>query len=293
MSRKKLINSAASIRQKLLNISRQTKQPFSEIIHYYAMERFIFRLTHSVYSKHFILKGGLLLRAWNINAFRTTMDIDLLGLSSNGAEMLKTQFSDICDLKVEEDGLIFDKNSIRLIPITEGADYVGQRITFWALLDSAQIKMQVDVGFGDVVFPDPVEYSLPNLLNLSITNITCYRPETTIAEKFDAMVKLGMANSRMKDFYDIWLIMRELEIDIAVLGQAIQKTFRTRATPLPALKDIIAFSPLFYHDTNKNIQWKAFLKKKLIPQQKLQLPDVCNEISEQLEEVIVQIRSCE
>jgi len=292
MSQKNLKNIAASVRQKILNKARRENIRFSALLQYYAMERFLYRLAISEHSNKFILKGALLLRAWGLEKYRPTMDIDLLGLSTNNAEKIIMQIADICSQSVLDDGLSFDINSVKSEQITEGADYIGSRILFSGKLDTIKIKMQIDIGFGDSVFPKPIQCSLPEVIDFPSADLMCYQPETTIAEKFNAMIKLDMANSRMKDFYDIWLIMRELNIDKKALVRAVRETFDQRNTIIPPLKEIVAFTPLFYNDKNKNIQWKAFLRKKLIAQTEITLKEVCNEISEQLKYLIEALKKC-
>ena len=202
-------NIAASFRQRLLNRARNDKRPFNELLQYYTMERFLYRLACSVHADRFVLKGALMLRAWQLPEFRPTMDIDILGRTSNEDARIVAQFRQIMSQPVEADGIIFDTHSIRSEKITEDADYTGIRLRFRGELDTARIGMQVDIGFGDIVYPRPVERTLPTMLDFSPPILLCYSLESAVAEKFEAMVKLGMVNSRITAFYDIWLLSRQ------------------------------------------------------------------------------------
>lgn len=247
-------NIAASVRQKLLNRARSDKRPFAELLQYYAMERFLYRLSQSSHSKHFILKGALMLRVWESPEFRPTMDIDMLGKTSNDEANIVSQITEILNLAVEPDGLNFDVASIQSERIKEDADYQGVRIRFRGTLDSARINMQIDIGFGDIVHPSPEECDLPTMFDFTAPRLLCYSRESAIAEKFEAMVKLGILNSRMKDFYDIWLLSRQFNFNGSQLAQAIQLTFKQRGTALS--DNIVAFQAPFIEE--KQVQWTAF-----------------------------------
>ena len=210
-------NIPASIRQRLLNKSRAEHRPLNELLQYYAIERFLYRLSKSAHADRFILKGALMLRVWNSPEIRPTMDIDMLGRTANDEAGIIRQIKEILDVVAEPDGIIFNPESIQSERITEDSDYEGIRITFMGELDSAEIHMQIDIGFGDIVFPDPELLSIPTLLDLPEPKLLCYSMESAIAEKFEAMVKLGVLNSRMKDFYDIWLLSRRFDFEGAKL----------------------------------------------------------------------------
>ena len=250
-------NIAASVRQRLLNRARNDKRPFNELLQYYAMERFLYRLACSVHADRFVLKGALMLRAWQLPEFRPTMDIDILGRTSNEEARVVVQFRQIMSQPVEADGIVFDTLSIRSEKITEDADYTGIRLRFRGELDTARIGMQVDIGFGDIVYPRPVERTLPTMLDFSPPILLCYSLESAVAEKFEAMLKLGMVNSRIKDFYDIWLLSRQYDFQGAQLGEALRITLEHRCTPLPA--EITAFSQAFA--ASRQGQWAAFRKR--------------------------------
>ena len=250
-------NLPASVRQRILNRAKSDRRPFNELLQYYAMERFLYRLSQSAHADRFILKGALMLRVWRSPELRPTMDIDMLGRTSNKEADIITQIRDILSMDVEADGLAFDADSIQAERITEDADYEGIKIRFRGALDSARINMQVDIGFGDVVYPKPEESELPTMLDSPAPRLLCYSRESSIAEKFEAMVKLGVLNSRMKDFYDIWLLSRQFDFDGAKLAEAIRLTFERRSTALPT--KIEAFTESFIDA--KQIQWTTFWKR--------------------------------
>lgn len=250
-------NLPASVRQRILNRAKSDRRPFNELLQYYAMERFLYRLSQSAHADRFILKGALMLRVWRSPELRPTMDIDMLGRTSNKEADIIAQIRDILSMDVEADGLAFDADSIQTERITEDADYEGIRIRFRGALDSARINMQVDIGFGDVVYPEPEELELPTMLDSPAPRLLCYSRESSIAEKFEAMVKLGVLNSRMKDFYDIWLLSRQFDFDGAKLAEAIRLTFERRGTALPT--EIEAFTEPFINA--KQIQWTTFWKR--------------------------------
>ena len=257
MSAGKSVNVAASIRQRLKNQSNKDKRPFNELLQYYAMERFLYRLSQSAHAEIFILKGALMLRAWQSPEVRPTMDIDMLGRTSNDEGSIITQIKDIISVESEPDGLIFDTDSIRAERITEDADYEGIRVRFVGSLDGAQIHMQIDIGFGDIVHPEAVMTELPTILDSPIPKLLCYSRESAIAEKFEAMLKLGELNSRMKDFYDVWLLSRQFNFKGEDLTEAIRLTLSHRGTTIPT--DITAFSKEFVDA--KQVQWAAFSKR--------------------------------
>ena len=250
-------NVSASVRQRLLDRAKRDRRPFNELLHYYAMERFLYRLSQSSHADRFILKGALMLRVWRSPELRPTMDIDMLGRTRNEAADIVFQVRDILTTNVTIDGLVFDTDSIQGERIVEDADYEGIRIRFLGSLGSAKINMRVDIGFGDVVYPDPEEADLPTILDFPPPRLLCYSRESSISEKFEAMVKLGVLNSRMKDFYDIWLLSLQFDYDGVKLTEAIRLTFERRGTKLPL--EIEAFTESFIEA--KQTQWAAFCKR--------------------------------
>ncbi len=263
---------AASVRQRLLNKAHESERPFNELLQYYAMERFLFRLGVSEYARKFVLKGALVFTAWGAPISRPTMDIDLLGSTDNTIDKVTSIIRNICATDVEADGLEFDARSVRAERIAEGADYEGIRVKFRGHLGTARVGMQLDIGFGDVVVPRALQVVYPTILDMSPPRIQCYSRETTIAEKFEAITKLGIVNSRMKDFYDIWFLSRVYEFDGKVLSKAIAKTFARRNTEIqPAT---IAFTDAFVQDPTKQTQWKAFVRKSRMEDVPVQLGEV-------------------
>lgn len=259
MTERKIKNLPASIRQRLLQVAQASGRPFQEVLQYYAMERFLYRLSVSKHADKFVLKGALMLTAWGASATRPTRDIDLLGCLPNRAEGLVDVIRDVCGQDVEPDALVFDADSVAGIIIKEDADYAGVRVTFRGSLQNMPLPMQIDVGFGDVVFPGATMIDYPTILDQAAPQLRGYSRETTIAEKFEAMVKLGLLNSRLKDFYDIWLLSRQFAFDGASLATAIEKTFAHRGTPITP--EPTAFSAAFAMDASKVAQWRAFIRK--------------------------------
>ena len=250
-------NLTASVRDRLFAQAKKNGRPFNELLQYYAMERFLYRLAKSKYAGRFILKGALMLQVWQSPESRPTMDIDLLGITSNDEVKIAEQIREILSIEVEPDGLHFDATSIRAERITEDAEYQGLRVRFRGSLGTAKINMQLDIGFGDVVFPEPELSKYPTILDFPAPQLLCYSRETAIAEKLQAMVKLGELNSRMKDFYDIWMLARQFDFDSVSLVEAIRKTFNRRQTDLPV--SVAALSKEFA--VAKQAEWNAFRKR--------------------------------
>ncbi len=250
-------NIAASVRQRLLNKARNDQRPFAELLQYYAMERFLYRLSRSAHADRFVLKGALMLRVWESPEFRPTMDIDLLGITSNDENDILTQIREIMIVAVEEDGMVYSPDAIEVERITQDAEYEGLRIRFFGSLTTARIRMQVDIGFGDAVHPSPKESIFPTILDFPAPHLLCYSRESAIAEKFETMVKRGELNSRMKDFYDIWFLSRQFNFEGGRLAEAIRLTFAKRETLLPT--EIESFSESIAEA--KQVQWSAFRKK--------------------------------
>ena len=258
MTRRSPKNIAASVRQRLLIKARETGRPFSELLQYFAMERFLYRLSKSRYADNFVLKGALMLTVWEAPLTRPTMDIDLLGRIENSIEAITKVTREICKQEVESDGIVLDVSNINAERIAEDADYEGIRIRFRGSLDTARFIIQLDIGFGDIVIPSPKPMNYPTLLDLPPARLRGYSRESTIAEKFEAMVKLGILNSRMKDFFDIWLMLRQFDFEGGILAEAISKTFSTRGTSIQP--EPIALTNSFAEDTSKAAQWRGFIR---------------------------------
>jgi hypothetical protein len=251
---------AASVRQRLLNLSREKGEDFQLVLNWYGLERLLYRLGCSEHGGDFVLKGAMLFPAWSERTYRLTRDLDLLGFGDASPERLAGIFTELCTMDVEPDGLVFDDKSIRVTDIREEQAYQSQRVQLIAHLGTARIDLQIDIGFGDVVHPEAMELKYPTLLKFPPPKVKGYTPESVVAEKFQAMVALGMVNSRMKDFYDIWVIAKQFTFEGSVLVSAIQATFERRQTPIPDSTPR-GLSDEFASDLEKATQWKSFLSR--------------------------------
>jgi len=254
-----LKNIGASVHQRLKNVSKESGRSFNDLVQYYALERWLYRLSQSEHENVFILKGALMLVAWRAPILRATRDIDLLARTSNDLDGIKRIIAEICRTDVPDDGVLFDPESVTTTRIAEDADYEGVRATFAGILATTRLSMQIDMGFSDVVTPGPVEISYPTILDYPAPVLRAYNRETAIAEKFEAMVSLGRLNSRMKDFFDVWLLASTSDFSGAELSAAILATFRKRGTELTAAPQ--AFEEEFLLDPSKQSQWAGFLKR--------------------------------
>lgn len=259
-------NIAGSVRQRLLNIARAAKEEFQFVLTRYAVERLLFRLSQSPHGNRFVLKGAMLFQVWTGAIHRPTKDLDLLGYGENSPELMAGIFQDVCRVVVIDDGLKFIAQTVTAELIKDGDEYEGVRVHFNASLDNARIPLQVDIGFGDAITPAAVEAEFPTLLEFPAPRVMVYPKATVIAEKFQAMVALGIANSRMKDFFDLWTLAREFEFDGSLLARAIAATFERRRTAIPQAVPM-ALTAEFATDRTKATQWRAFLNRsKLAPQ---------------------------
>jgi hypothetical protein len=206
-----------------------------------------------------VLKGALMLSAWQSPYSRPTRDIGLLALMANRIGDVEDAIRVICQEPALEDGLYFDADTVTGAPIMETADYRGLRVRFAGYLESARIPMRIDIGFGDAVVPRPSRVRLPTILDVPAAEVQGYSRESVIAEKVQIMVRLGEANSRMKDFYDVWALASQFGFDGPVLSRAMQAAFARRATELAS--EPVAFSGRFAEDTEKRTQWAAFLDR--------------------------------
>jgi len=280
-------NIAASVHQRLLNKARESSRPFNELLQHFAIERFIYRLSKSPHADRFVLKGALMFSAWTGSISRPTMDIDLLGKIENRLESIVAVVKDACEMEVENDGIVFQKDTLSATRITEDADYKGVRVLLRGSLGSIRLFLQIDIGFGDVIIPGPSRISYPVLLNFPSPELDGYTMESTVAEKFQAMVKLGLLNSRMKDFYDIWFLSRMFDFKGQMLAEAIEKTFEKRKTPITS--EPIIFNPSFMKDENKQIQWLGFINKAKLDDAPASFESVAADIRFFLQPVVVSI----
>lgn len=260
MSKGKKPEHAASVRGRLLNIISETGEDPNLIWSRYATERFLYRLSVSEHANDFILKGALLFMVWTGQPYRPTVDIDLLGHGDSSGERLINIFRSLCTLEVGPDGLEFDPDTVKCEPIREDQEYQGQRLKLSAFLGKARIRIQVDIGFGDVVIPRARKIYYPTLLDFPAPRVRACPPETVVAEKLQAMVMLGIANSRMKDFYDLFVMARDFDFSGPTLTRAIKATFKRRKTEIPAETPLPLTKKFSEHDA-KVTQWNAFLRK--------------------------------
>ena len=212
-------NIAASVRARLANKARESRRPFQELFQYYGLERFLYRFSSTEQCKHFLLKGALMLRVWKAPKSRPTRDIDLLGYLHNDLERIEGIARQVCELAVSDDGLRFDAATVVGERIKADAEYEGVRFRFSGFLERARIPLQLDIGFGDVVHPSAQEMSYPTILNFPAPRLHMHPRESVVAEKFEAMVHLGSVNSRMKDFFDIWLLAWQFDFAGAELAR--------------------------------------------------------------------------
>lgn len=260
--KKRPSNIAASVRVKLLNVANTSKRAFDVVLLQYLQERFLYRLAQSQHRSKLILKGALMFRAYGIPITRPTKDIDFLGQAIGPKVItLEPMMKQILEIHCG-DGVIFNADSVSITPIKEDADYEGLRIFIEGKLDSARKKLQIDIGFGDLVTEGPHEMDYPVILDMPAPRLMVYSRETAIAEKFEAIVRLGTANSRMKDFYDIRYLAENEEFNALGLSVAIRQTFSHRGTDLNQAKFI--FSDDFKMNKSLGEMWIAFLKRSKI-----------------------------
>ena len=258
--KKDIKNLQASVKARLQNKAKETNRSFSEILQYYGMERFLYRFSRSKYADKFILKGALMFTVWQISERRTTLDIDFLAHFDNQTGTIEKLIKDICNLPVTPDGIVFDSKTVKGQKIKEGTDYEGVRVKYTGFLGRSRIPMQIDVGFGDVIYPEPDVIDYPVILDLPRPHLKGYPVESVVSEKFESMVKLSLLNSRMKDFYDIWIMMRRFNFNGLQLAEALRRTFNRRNTPLPQGRPLFA-EEIYDGKSDRQTLWKAFLKR--------------------------------
>ena len=255
-------NVAASVKNRLLSLARHSGKPFQSLLTHYGLERFLCRLSQSPMKEKFILKGGLLLVGMGLPLARTTRDIDFLGLMPGDIESVGRFIREIGSVALN-DGLIYEFDDLSIESMSDDAEYPGIRLKFDAWLGKARIPMQIDVGFGDVMVPAAHEMTFPTLLDMEPPIVMAYSVETIVAEKFEAALDLADLNSRMKDFYDIWMLGHAYPFHGSTLQEAIIATCHRRGTPLNSQAQI--FSKEFSGKSDKRIQWTTFLRKAQIP----------------------------
>jgi predicted nucleotidyltransferase component of viral defense system len=267
-------NTAASVRDRLLALARERGEDFQLLLTQYGLERLLYRLSQSAYRDRFILKGAMLFMLWGDQPHRPTRDVDFLGFGDSSEASLQAIFRELCEVHVENDGLTLMADSVRVEMIRDQTEYGGMRVSLIGDLAGARIPIQADVGFGDVVTPDAKEVEYPTLLTNPAPRLKAYPRETVVAEKYQALVHLGLVNSRMKDFYDLWIIARAFDFDGPTLSDAIRNTFSRRRTSLPEHTPS-GLSPEFYEDAHKNNLWTAFIRKGMLVTAPPSLTQVC------------------
>jgi hypothetical protein len=256
-------NIAASVRARLTQRARANKENVQLVLTRYAIERLLYRLGRSAHRDRFVLKGAMLFSLWTDVPYRATGDLDLLGFGASDVATIARIFRSICEIATPEDGVHFAADTLRAEAAREEDEYQGVRVTVEAVIAGARLPIQVDIGFGDVVTPAAQEIDYPPLLEFPAPRLRAYPPETVVAEKFQALVALGMLNSRMKDFYDLWAIAQTFRFEGVVLAEAIRATFERRATAVP-VEVPIALTPAFAEDPLKQSQWQGFLRRTAI-----------------------------
>jgi predicted nucleotidyltransferase component of viral defense system len=275
-------NVAASVKERLRNIASQTSKEFQSVVRQYVQERFLFRLSKSIYSNNFVLKGALLFVAHDISRNRPTRDIDFLGSA------ISNEINDIIEvvkeiLKIEyEDGVVFDANSVEAENIVEDGDYHGIRIKLYAYMENSRERVQLDIGFGDKITSGPIDIEFPTLLDFAAPKIKVYSIETAIAEKFEAIVSLQLQSSRMKDFYDILFFAENYHFKKDLLQKALSVTFNHRSTDIETRTMI--FDDKFKLDKQLQMLWLAFLERNKLDSD-YSFPNVVNKIQSFVEPI--------
>jgi predicted nucleotidyltransferase component of viral defense system len=265
-------NLSASVRARLLSFARDRNEDYQRVIGRYAIERFLFRLGRSAYRDRYALKGATLFTLWTGEAYRPTKDLDLLGSGSSAVRDVEKTMRVICEVP-DEDGIVFENESIEGARIQGDDEYQGVRIKLNAQLAGARIPLQIDIGFGDAVYPEPELAFFPVLLPMHAPLIRAYPREASIAEKLHAMVELDIRNSRMKDFYDIWFIATKWTFEMASLRKAILATFERRGSKIPQGVPF-ALTEDFLNDFRKRQQWSAFVNRLDLADKAPSLQDV-------------------
>jgi predicted nucleotidyltransferase component of viral defense system len=250
-------NIGASVRDRLFNLARERKHPLDLLLTRYALERLLYRLSTTEHRDRFVLKGAMLLTTWFETPFRPTRDLDLLGYGDPDPDAMVAVFREVCAVDFD-DGVVFDVTALSVDRIRKELEYGGLRLKTNATVGGARVRIAIDIGFGDAVEPQTADVELPALLDLPAPRLRTYPREAVIAEKFQAMVALGRANSRMKDIYDIWLLARAYRFEGDALARAIAATFARRKTAIPD-EAPDGLTSGFANDPAKMRQWRSFI----------------------------------
>lgn len=273
MTRPPLKNVGQSVRTRLTDQARTRGENTQLVMTRFAIERLLYRLSQSAYRETFILKGAMLFSLWTPTPYRATGDLDLLGFGDAAPARMADVFRDVCTLAVEDDGIVFDAASVTAEASRAEDEYSGVRVTLVASMAGARLPIQVDIGFGDVVTPAATAIAYPSLLDFPQAQLRAYPPETVVAEKLEALVSLGMRNSRMKDLFDLWAIGNTFAFKGDVLAQAVVSTFDQRRTPIPDAAPV-ALTHAFTDDAGKQAQWRAFIGRTAIALAPAPLPEL-------------------
>lgn len=268
---------AHSVHDRLLKLANTRKEDFNALLAQYGNERLLYRLTQSAHARRFVLKGASLFVLWLGRIHRPTRDLDLLGSGHFDHAILQSIFQEICAAPVEPDGIIFDPASITVADIREGQEYHGLRVKLRGLLGSARLSVQVDIGFGDAITPPPQDAVFPTLLGMPAPALKVYPRETTIAEKLDAMLELGIKNSRMKDYYDLWTLSHHFSFEGRVLCDALRATLNRRGRTI-SQEMPTGLSAAFGADPAKVRQWQAFIGSRPSSDMTTNLADVVSAV---------------
>ncbi|MDZ4169746.1 MAG: nucleotidyl transferase AbiEii/AbiGii toxin family protein [Coriobacteriia bacterium] len=275
MSQRELKNIAASVRARLLQEAKQRGESYDQTLQYFAIERFLYRLSKTEWGERFVVKGAIMLRAWGTPLGRPTRDIDFLGRVDNSPDAVERAVRECLAVDYPNDGLVFD-SAVETVEINIADRYPGVRVVVRGNLDRGTFKLQLDVGIDDAVVPDPEWVDYPTLLQLDAPRILAYQPATALAEKFETIVSRGFANSRLRDYYDIWLLSTLHEYNGAELSAAIRATFEHRGTPLPT-ETPSGLTSAFHDDADTQARWRSFLDGRNVDAPS-ELSDVCEVI---------------
>ncbi len=277
MTQKTLTNLSASVRQRLLTRACATGRPFEQVLKYYSMKRFLYRLSCSPHADAFVLKGALMLQVWQGPEARRTEDIDLLGRVRNEPELLADIVRSVCSQEVVPDGLVFHTETVSAVAMQFDPRYSGVRLSLRAALGTACVSLRLDVGFGDAVIPGPSRVVYPAILDFPAPEMHGYSRESAIAEKFQAMVQHGEFNSRLKDFFDIWLLSQRTAFAGEVLAEAIRETFRHHRQEVSASPH--AFDDPFALDPGRCAQWRRYVREYHLPEDTPEFPAVVSSLA--------------
>ena len=271
-------NHSASIRARLLAHARENEDDFQRVITRYGIERLLFRLSQTEAEGAYILKGAMLFATWPENAFRPTGDLDLLGNCNPDPAAIQNTFQEICRVDLPEDGIIFDPASVTVEAVREAEKYQGATLRLTGTLGTAVITVLVDIGFGDWVYPPPERQEYPSLLpDLPAPRVFMYPPETVVAEKFEALIRFAEANSRIKDFYDLWITSRTFPFEMSILVEAVLGTMHRRETAIP-VEMPVGLTEVFALVANDRGYWTGFLRRTPPATQPPGFPQVLEEL---------------